>query len=239
MPKELRAFVNRKLHRHYSRTHVLIACMPKSASTFVSRSLAQAASLRIADIAVASGRSEQEISADKAWRENHKNYVAHMHVTGNQNTKASIERFGMVPVVLTRNLLDCVASLRDHIRNESPEASMAWFDESHAGLEDSDLEDAIADLAMPWYIRFHVSWWKANALRLNYEDVIGAPGAALEAIADAARIDLGSASIDAPTPSMRFNKGVSGRGQVISAYAKDRIRGLTRHYPDVDFSSIL
>ena len=69
----------------------------------------------------------------------------------------------------TWNIFDIVASIRDHTRNELSHSPMVAIGPEHAKLPDSALEELIAELAIPWFINFYVSWQNVDCLRLDYE----------------------------------------------------------------------
>jgi len=54
------------------------------------------------------------------------NYVAQHHVRNSQPTEILLSVFGIYPVVLIRNLYDCVASLYDHLHKEDVTLPMAY-----------------------------------------------------------------------------------------------------------------
>lgn len=226
------------------RNQILLACMPKSGSTFLSNLVGRIDGFRKTRLTAAYDRIEQEIDPRAALRRARHSYIAQHHVKYNENTAYVVDTFDITPVVLVRNIFDCVVSLRDHLRRESVDMPMALFEESHLGLSDGELEDMIVALAMPWYIDFYVSWCRRrDALWLTYEDVkentyhavqmvlnhAGRPASSQEVEAS---LKLASASTD------RLNKGISGRGTELSERNKDTIKYYCSFYPHVDFSLI-
>jgi hypothetical protein len=227
-----------------SRHQILLACMPKSGSTFLSNAVGRIDGFRKTRLTTAYGRTEQEIDPLVALRRARHDYVAQHHVKYNENTESVINSFGITPVVLVRNIFDCVVSLRDHLRRESVATPMAWFDEHHLEMDDNDLEDMIVTLAMPWYIDFYVSWCRRkDALWLTYEEVKDDTPRAVEAILNHTGRPVSYDEIEsslhmAHAGADRLNKGTSGRGLELSERNKDIVRHYCSFYPHIDFSLI-
>lgn len=243
----LRAFIAYGAHKVSASTnpHVLLACMPKSASTFLSTALSNLPGMERVWLAPGGKRVEQEFNLVSLAANSRRGYVAQQHIRFGDHADRQIRRFGITPFYMTRNLFDCVASLRDHTRNETSLNPLAWITEEHAELPDVELEDMIVDLIMPWYIQFLVSWRECHeAVEIPYESVRNDPKSVVQMIASRAGIRATSSDIldaveKAKSMPTRKNKAISGRGSDISEYAKERILKLIRHYPTVDFTSVV
>jgi hypothetical protein len=225
--------------------HVLIACMPKSASSFLTRAVAELPGIKNVSLVAGYGRREQELDTTKLARHSLKGYVAQHHLRYSEATGALIRKRGISPVVLSRNLFDVVTSVRDHLRNESVEMPMAWFAPEHATLPDDELDEMIADHVMPWYIQFFASWQHCpEALQVAYEDVKNDPEAVVDSIASYAGVKADVPTIQravtaARAAAPRLNKGISGRGKKISPRAKNHIVRLASRYPKIDWTPVL
>ena len=179
--------LNSVYYRHVERHRILLACMPKSGSTFLSNTVGRLPGFRKIALTRHYGRVEQDISFSLALRKYKYSYICQQHVRYNARTAEAIETFDLTPVVLVRNIYDCVVSLRDHLRRESIETPMAYLLESHLALEDAEIEALIVDLAVPWYVNFYVSWmFCPNALWLTYEDVVADPAKVIATILERA-----------------------------------------------------
>jgi hypothetical protein len=225
------------------RPHVVIACMPKSASTFLADALAELPGVRRVDLSWAMGRREQTLDVVQLARRDLSRYVCQQHLRYSEDVGELIEEFHLTPVVLTRNLFDAVASVRDHFRAEGPKFPTTTLGPEHAKLSDDELEDLIADLVIPWYVSFFVSWQSVDCLRVTYDQVRESTLDVVASICERARIKAGADEISravevARANGRRLNKGVSGRGQSISPKARDRIIALTRHFPNIDFAPV-
>ena len=226
------------------RLHILIACTPKSASSFLAHAFEGIPGVIRLRASQPGYRQDMVLDPIQLGQNAFKTYVIKRHVRYNRATARCIDDFGMTPVVLTRDLADSVASMRDFIRDGNYRMPMAWFDESHMAMDDDDLELTIVDLAMPWYLNFLMGWRTCkNAIWFDYDEVREDPVVVMERIADAAglRVDRAAieAGIQASTKSRpAFNKGVSGRGKSLSEKARARLRALSAHYPELGHSAL-
>ena len=129
----LRAATRRFVKRH----HILIACMPKSGSTYLSNAISRLPRFRKTSLVTHYGRTEQDLDLRLALRKSRHNYVCQHHVRYNEKTSDVINRFGVTPIVLVRNVFDCVPSIRDHLRNEAVESPTAYFSNTHPQMSDN------------------------------------------------------------------------------------------------------
>lgn len=238
---------------------VLIACFPKSGSTFVSDRLAALAGCRRAAFLPVCDRREQELEEacllGQLRRHPESHLVAQQHVRLNAHTAAVCERNGIRSVVLTRDLMDCLVSLGDHWDRESCVGPNGYWtpdlvkEMAAAGI--SRLH-AITLTAAPWYVSFYLSWyhwreaWLAARppLFIRYEEFFADPRQGLSSLASRLDIPASDDQIEAALANggrSRFNRGVSGRGR--AAFLEDRrayaaLVDLLSLYPSIDFSPI-
>lgn len=215
---------------------LLLACQPKSGSTFLSKYLARMAGGRPCSFVPAFGRREQELSEVRLLKirmRPSRLLVGQHHVRCSDETIRLVRRYGISVVVLRRNLFDAVASIRDHFRRESHIAPMMYLEEQMLGLPDRELEVAIARFAIPWYLNFHMSWRHFDeAVFVDYEDLRSNANACAAGILDHFGIRIRAPNLDAAqvTRGTRFNKGVSGRGAGIAEEAIQLVREQVRFY---------
>src|SRR5579872_1434315 len=136
--------------------HILIACMPKSGSTFLTDVIAELPGLRRVSLAPTSDRREQEIDEYCLQQVDRLGFVAQHHVRYSDWTAEMCRDYGLAPVVLVRSLLDVIVSLRDHMRRESTVWPMFFVEPRHAALDDARMDAMIARLALPWYLNFYM-----------------------------------------------------------------------------------
>lgn len=239
--------------------NVVVACFPKSGSTFISDRLAAIDRCERAVFVPVGERREQEIDAASVKRElrahPQSHLVGQLHVRLNVNTAAVCARFGIRCVVLTRDLMDCMVSICDHWDRESCVGpSGYWTPDLIADMERSGVSrlHAVTLTVAPWYVSFYLSWmhwreeWMAEKppLFLTYEEFFSDPRTGLRDLASQLDIKANTAQLEAALAvdrSSRFNRGVSGRGR--EAFQKDRyayaaLLNLLSLYPSVDFSPI-
>jgi hypothetical protein len=205
---------------------MLLACQPKSGSTFLSRYLAQLSGGRTYSFVPDYGRREQELSERRLLRAKlHLNplLVGQHHVRHSAWTQRLVDRYGVGVVVLTRNLFDVVASYRDHVRNEDTVGPVVYLEKRMVEVGDDELEMFVARFAIPWYLNFYMSWRSVEGVMFaDYEDIVAdADGLARRALDRFGVPAKGSVEdVAAVRAKSRFNKGVPGRGRDISAEAR-------------------
>lgn len=243
---------------------ILLACMPKSGSTFLSAMLAELPGMRRERLVPAYERREQELCAQRLVQAEHTTealrqiwrqkklpgegrpigYVAQHHVRNSAATGALIVRHDLLPVVLVRDIFDVVPSIHDHLTNAALFMSMAHVTEEFRAFEPGRAHAFIADLVIPWYFNFYVGWRAdPRALMLTYEELRTDPAATIGRIHDHFGRRVGAEAVQRAVArggagETRRNKGVAGRGEALSEAVRDRIRSYAAFYPGVDFSPI-
>lgn len=236
----IHAMVSPFVKRH----HILLACMPKSGSTYLSNVIGRLPEFRKTSLVTHYGRSEQELDSRRALRKGRHNYVCQHHVQYNSKTEEIINCFNIKPVILVRNIFDCVPSLRDHLRKESVENSLGFFCRYHAQMDDRTLERMIVELVIPWYIQFYVSWTNCkDAMWITYDQATTNPEETIREILDHIGIEPDSSAIrqvlsNSEATADRKNVGLTGRGEGLRDEDKETIRSYCTFYPHVDFSLI-
>ncbi|MBV9993800.1 MAG: sulfotransferase domain-containing protein [Caulobacteraceae bacterium] len=220
-------------------THILIACMPKSGSTFLTDVVASLPGFRRADLTPAYGRRQQELDEVCLRRFAKSDYVAQNHVQHSDWTFELCRDYGVRPVVLVRDLFDVVVSLRDHLRNEGPVSPIFFAERHHAALADDKLERMIARVALPWYVGFYMSWRLApDALLVRYEEAVAAPVQTVARILAFSGRTLPAKDIEAAVGKVRaaaasrLNVGASGRGAGLSRDVVRDVLDLIDFYPE-------
>ncbi len=224
---------------------ILLACQPKTASTFLTTTLGGLPGGRVVRLMPRYDRREQELCEirlrkhqfRKCGLRTTRHLISAAHVRNSASTQRLIDIFNMKTVVLTRDLFDSVVSIRDHIRRESTVWPMAWFDERHSVMDDEALACAIAHLMVPWYLNFYYSWKTApSVLHVDYDDIALDPLQTIERIAAycgvaATKADITAAMGSARTAGSRYNKGKTGRGDYLPNSARRAIRRIVETYP--------
>jgi hypothetical protein len=219
--------------------YLLIACQPKSASTHLTNVLSDMPDCRSVRLVPGYGRREQELCAARLRRyrfRTTRHLIAQAHVRRSTSTDALITRHDIKVVVLVRDPLDTVVSMRDHIRTEGPTLPFAYLPDTARDWPDDRLDLAIARLIMPWVLNFRLSWANhPDALKIEYEDFVANPDPVLMRIAQHAGIVMPAEGFDGlvsknRTPQSLFNVGRSGRGQGVSQQVKRVVANLAAVY---------
>ena len=219
--------------------HILIACMPKSASTFLASAISELPGFRRCRLTPDWGAREQELSAIRLSRYNHSRYVSQHHLRCSAWTQQLIQQYNLTPVVLVRNLADCTISIRDHFRREPGAAPMAYFDKSHLAMSDSEFEDAIVRLNIPWYLNFYASWKAAGDVPIyDFDEYTEEPVRVMSEILARASVTEPEEKVAAALERVqksktRFNVGETERGRQLSDNAKESLARLLEFYPDM------
>ena len=228
---------------------LLVTCFPKSGSTFLVSALAESTGY-IRQFLGYDHLNEQDLYLPSLIDTYNMNIVCHQHTRATAPNLALVTEFGIQPIVLVRNIFDCLVSLRDHLGRESQRTPIFNASDEFLAKPQSDQFDELIDLVLPWYVNFFMSWKKAETggmelLWITYEDMMTDKAGTVRRVLDfygttqfIDRVDSAISRV-VKGPDTRFNKGVSGRGEEqLSADQRRRITDRFRHYPDVDFSSI-
>lgn len=227
-----------------SHHHLLVACMPKSGSTFLSAALANLPGFQGVGLSPGYGRREQELDPLLMLFNHRTNYVAQQHVRYSATTEMWRQNFGIKPVVLVRGIFDVIPSIRDHFRREDTVAPMGYVTQEMAEWEDSKLDYFIATMLIPWYFNFYRSWLDCkDKLMVRYEDLNADSVSVVRRIVEHhglgfSRETIESAVNKAQGGFTRRNQAIVGRGQGLGEEVKARIYEMADFYPGVDFSPI-
>ncbi len=199
---------------------LLIACFPKSGSTYLSKLLQAATGLPEAYLAELGPQREQDLARRKL-RRHARRAVAQQHFKATQDNLALLEQFGIRPIVQTRSLFDVVVSLHDHYDRDAHSLPCGVISAAYAGMKFAERMDYLIAAHLPWYFNFYLSWREAvgrvEMLPLRYEDLVADPAGQLTAALRFYRFELGSERVAAALrkageAETRRNVGVAGRG---------------------------
>lgn len=230
--------------------HLLIACQPKSGSTFLKNALCAITGFRDVFLFHSGGQSEQELFYPSLLEFATVPTVTQQHCRATEANLQLLQAFGMRAVVLVRNLADVVVSLRDFY-NQGAVLGTFFHPDDWKSLTPGQQADAIIDHVIPWHFQFLAGWQQAGRehrlpiLWLTYEDLMAGKAAALEKVltfygqpAPKDKIAAALAALSTEPRSNRFNSGISGRGrEQLTAAQHSRLRHLASAYPRTDFSS--
>ena len=219
-----------------TKPHILIACMPKSASTYVATVISELSGMRRCRLTPSWGAREQELSQIRLSRYNHSSYVAQHHIKYSDWTGELIKKYRMTPVVMVRNLADCMVSAMDHYRAAPEPSPLATLDKAILDQEPDEFEASVIKLAIPWYLNFYVGWYEAGAPFFDYDDLTSNPISGISGMLDEAGLQYTDAEIETAIArcvarETRFNVGKPGRGENLSPNAASALLDLLSLYP--------
>ena len=219
------------------RHHILVACMPKSGSSLVTRTIGSLPGFRVASIVQGYDRNEQELSELELLRFHNTNYATQNHIRYSAPLARLMADFNMRPLVLTRNIFDVIVSMRDHFKNVSLTWPLAYVPPKLLDRPDEDIDLFIAEMMVPWYLNFFMSWCDCDsAVWLSYETYTTDPLTRLEETLPNLGVNITRAktygAIQAADKSRlkTKNKGVPGRGKAVAPAVVDRIYRLSAYY---------
>jgi tetratricopeptide (TPR) repeat protein len=230
--------------------HLFIACVPKSASTFLKNLLVNLTGYRDLFTVYAAGQSEHEIYMPTLREFAGVDTVTQQHCRASDANIHLMQAFGIRPVVLVRNIFDSVMSLLDFYNKGAFQTSYSKAD--WPTLEEETKIDLLIENVIPWYFQFVASWDLAerqNRLEvhwLTYEELVADKSSSVLKLlefyglgAPRRGVEQRIAEIESEEQKIRFNKGVTGRGKSgLSDRQKQQVRRLTRYYPSTDFARI-
>ena len=230
--------------------HIFIACVPKSASTFLKNVLVYVTGYRDLFTVYAAGQAEHEIYLPTLREMAQANTVTQQHCRASDANIHLMQGFGIRPVVLVRNIFDTVMSLLDFYNRGAFQTS--YFRADWPVLNEDTKIDLLIENVVPWYFQFVASWELAEKqkrielLWLTYEELVSdKPAAVLKVLrfyglgAPRRGVEQRIKQIESEERKIRFNKGVAGRGKLgLNQQQQDRIRRLARYHPSTDFGRI-
>ena len=220
---QLIGWVEKAQLRRGQRPHVLLACMPKSASTLAAQSLAAAGDLNRLRVTESRAGNAQELSRARLADVHHCPWVAQHHLLATRDNCRLIARYGVQVVVQTRSVADALVSLCDHLVNEGLEVPTVYVPEDFPKWGRDVQLDFVVRAASPWFVSFVSSWERASerygvpVTWLRYDEVVADSGAAARRCLARAGVPLAESTSAASTPTRscaRFNVGLPGRGAV-------------------------
>lgn len=231
------------------RKNILLACIPKSGSTFMAKILSNLPGFEETSWVPDYGRREQELCIDRLISDfsvkKSSSLVAQHHVRYSSVTAGYIKRFDLKPLVLVRRFFDVVPSLIDHHRNTSVVYPMAFTQSDVVAWDYERAAHFVVDMVLPWYFNFYVSWHECDSKFLvTYERLQAAPVELIEDVCVRYGIPSCFSEIEvavkmASSLQTRLNSGVVGRGDMLPDSCKEKIYKMARYYAGVDFSPVL
>jgi hypothetical protein len=233
------------------RKHLWVVAAPKSGSIWLTTILSEILSWPSLRLVHRSDLREQEIDLRQLVMFPRENVLSPpLHTTASKSTLDILRIFRIKPVIQVRSILDTVASLRDHLTEESLALPFAFFDEDFRSLKSEIQLSAVIDLCVPWYLNFYVSWFCAerdglcDPLWMTYENLLCDTVTSVEEVLNfigesRSHDEIHHALVRSQNNAVGKNVGTVGRGAAcLTEEHLGRIRGLMSYYPRVDFSRL-
>jgi uncharacterized membrane protein YkvA (DUF1232 family) len=221
-------------------TRILLACMPKSGSTFLTDVIESLPDFKRAKLSPSpSGGRQPELDEARLKAAGHGSFIAQEHVLYSDWTAKMCNDFALKPVVLVRSLPDAIVSICDHIRREGGARHLCLADPRAAGVDDATLEAMLAHFRAPWYVNFYMSWRMVRSkLMISYEELIDNPETTVGKIVDFAGASVTNRAIARAVGEVRdrrqsrLNVGVDGRGAKLKPEILRELAGLFDFFPE-------
>ena len=234
--KHVRSIVKRIRPR---RDHIVIACFPKSGSTYMSKAICEILDLKPRWICEFYHHDEQDISARKLRRCTERS-VIQQHIKGTYDNVRLMQQYRIRPIVNVRNVFDVILSLHDHWEREGHEVCTGYVHRRFWTMNFDERMNYIIHVHLPWYFNFFVSWREAaeriEILPMSYERFFADRVGSLQQMLQFNHVHVATDRIEAAlerlkTTDTRLNKGRSGRGaELLSEGHKEAIRRLARSW---------
>lgn len=230
--------------------HLIIACFPKSGSTYLFEALSQLTGYMKAPLVFEYGQNEQDLYLPNLLQIYTKNTISHQHIRATATNIRLMREFNIQPIILVRSIFDVVASYYDHLHKESIQVPTCFFDKNFFSLDSESKYSQIVDMVLPWYFSFYASWHSPETINdirplyLSYESMFTDPLNSLKQCLEYANLQCSESFISETLMQMgkkhtRFNIGKQGRGQeILSQRNLDKIYNYKIYYPWIDFSPI-
>jgi hypothetical protein len=233
--------------------YIFLACMPKSGSTFLARAIEDVTGFPHTRLCYAHERNEQELYLPKLVDTYTKSIVTQQHIKATGPNLNLFVRFGIRPVIVTRNLFDVIVSIRDYLCNEGVFGFPSLYATDHfLTIPEEEQFDFLITFAAPWYFNFYASWYDAahdgqiDTLWLTYEELTADWVDGIERVlafygqqSSHDEVVAAVRRMQGDPEKSRLNKGVAGRGmELLSAAQRDRLATMAAFYPWVDFGPI-
>lgn len=241
-----------------SQPTTLLACFPRSASTFTSEVMRHFTGSARCTLSYDRGRSDHDLYVPHLLSNLNRPVLAQQHLHATRANIELINFFQIRTIVLVRNIYDVLASLFDAARagildapttaGETPLMNSAILD-----LDDESLMDVLLDLRLGWYLNFYTSWAYAiefkhiDSVIVTYEEMKTDSLSYFRKILDSLGQDIGDDALqDAIDLTIaekkhRLSVGVVGRGKDYMndrqmTYVVDKGKRMQQYYPWMNLS---
>lgn len=213
-------------------TNILVACFPKSGSTYLIKLLSKVTRFPPAHLVQFYGQNEQDLFEHKIQHYYNSNNIIHQHVKGTNNNVMLMKKYNIKPVIQVRNIFDVIPSIHDHIENEDHRIVMSHVHKEYFDFSIEEKFDFLINMQLPWYFSFYISWKEASkdieTLWITYDQLFSDQLGSITNILKYHNLTVDEDTIISSIKSMskedtRLNIGKSGRRDVLSDEQKEKI----------------
>ena len=234
--------------------NVVVFASPKSAGSFFHFALIEAFGYRKAVLSYKTGFSHHNLYWPNVleMKASGLNTVSHHHALANQDNIYLIQRGQLLPIVLTRNIFDVMASLKDHFERSSVK-ELGWFFavlppcllKNFKLLSYEKQLDFLIERFCHLFFDFYISWKEAaqhkviNPLFITYDELIGDKVGTIIKAANFIGEEISEEKVRLCVQELeknrkkeiRFNQGIVGRGkELLSEEQMQKILKIAEFY---------
>ncbi|MGB0751557.1 MAG: sulfotransferase domain-containing protein [Gammaproteobacteria bacterium] len=247
-----------QLIRHFSTSgphpgaeKLLVACMPKSASSRLASMIAMHPEVTKVTLNGNNFNDEPQLDRAQLIVLNWTKQVSQHHVAFGATLPRLMHDYQVRVLVLVRNIFDVLVSAVEHIDRNNHFAHIAWIPANYCRFSHSQKLDFVIDHVAPFLIKFYVSW--THGLRehthlgalVTYDDVIAKPAEVLNQafgllnVASDENLLKNIISHEDDKVRANFNVGIGGRGAtLLSDYQRDRVKHIAQYYDSIDWEYV-
>lgn len=237
------------------KTCLFITSFPKSASHFLEKLLQRITGFEMASfIYKGCAGMNDELYLPEMIDSLMKNCIVKHHTSAVQTNLELIKTLNVRPMILTRNIFDCVPSLVDYSIKEIDYVRKNPAFDSFFELSRTEQHSYAIDYGIVFNILFYATWYHAtklntevDALWLDYKDVTKDTFNTLKRIFAFYNLQYSDEQIldtihyfeaKKDSKTINYNIGVEGRGHQLTPEQQERIIHFASYWPEVDFSPI-
>lgn len=247
--------IKRKIAKNRKKDIYFIACYPRSASNYLTDMMGKIIKVPEKNIKLFPGVYHDFIYFPKLIDILNENVIITQHLRLTSFNRKIVTELKIKPVVLVRNIFDVIVSYDDYINKNgfgpldpdqgdlAPELCKNYFE-----LKKNEQYDYLIDFIVPWYISFFVTWYyytriknEIKAYWLTYEDFTKNTCLKLNEIFKFYNINVPIDKINFTVNAegkKNFNKGIIGRGKILTARQIERIYNFKSYHKNIDFTMI-
>ena len=247
--------IRKRFHKPNKNGLILIAAYPRSASNYLSYLISETLGYERRKLSMGTGFFHETIYLPKLVDSLATNSVVTQHIRANSELRSFIHELDLRIIILVRNIFDVIVSYNDYITKHGwspidPDKGSTYpeFCKDYFNFDDSIKFDYIIDMVVPWYISFYASWYNytvaednIKGIWITYDRLFDDQKSSLLKIFEFYDKEADESVLENLIKSklkVNYNKGYSGRGQLLTDSQKERVKKYTSFFPSVDFSYI-